>query len=213
MPNSEEDPDDGWTHVGRKKGARPTFTQPVNPADNELTIEKITREFNRNMATWRRSSCRQEGLEMINKHEPDEGWQIEKAVCLGSGSFSRDNVECRKRTMLQFALFMDVVQHLRKSASAHIECFVQDPKYTALDYEFLYSLGVTALECSFIDIHRSSGPAKHHLGPKSVVFDLFMDMEPWQMRDLFTCNLKLYIGSSMQGRVVGGNGMTNGQIE
>lgn len=49
-------------------------------------IEQIKTEFARHLEVWRQSTCRSTLLEIIESNKPEGGWELDKVVCLGSGS-------------------------------------------------------------------------------------------------------------------------------
>lgn len=199
MPAGEEQQvDDGWTRVGKGKGKPPAYVHGLNPPMRDMSEAKIQADFDRKMQQWRASGCRKQVLQILDRQKPDEGWQIGNALCLASGSFSRDNWQSRQRSLAQFVAFVDVVRHLQSAQSAKILCYAQEPDYTPLDKGFLDTIGVMALDHE-LALHNSGlGAAAQHLDTTSFVFEPFMDMGVDTMADLFGADVRLYIGSSVQ---------------
>lgn len=202
-PASEED---GWTHVGRKKGAAPKFLSANPQPAKDMTLEKLIADFEAKMKIWQRSSSCRQVQRMLARERPDEGWSFNKAVCLASGSFSRDNWECTKRTMVQFVAFIHTVRYLQTESSISIQTFAQDPSYTDLDKAFLSHLKIIVLEVSWDDVFMKQDlyPATEHFAPETLIFELFMDMGPGHMRALSDSGSQLHVGSEFQPRVLQG---------
>ncbi|KAK5110600.1 hypothetical protein LTR85_000977 [Meristemomyces frigidus] len=194
----EEQVEDGWTRVGKGKGKPPVYIHGLNPPMHDMSVEKIRADFDNKMKRWRASSCRKEIHRILDRQRPDEGWQIGNAVCLATGSFSRDNWQSRQRSMMQFAAFFDIVRHLQSAQTAIIKCYAQEPEYTPLDRDFLAAISVTTLDYELASESSSLGAAVQHLNPTSFVFEPFMDLGVESMRELFGADARLYIGSSMQ---------------
>ncbi|KAK4540117.1 hypothetical protein LTR36_009782 [Oleoguttula mirabilis] len=203
--------EDGWTRVGKGKGKPPAFVHGINPPMRDMTVEKIRVEFDSKMKRWRTSSCRKQVQNILDRQRPDEGWQIGNAVCLATASFSRDNWQCRQRSLLQIVAFIDIVRHLQSGQSTKILCYAQEPEYTPLDKKFLASIGVTALELELASDSLSLGAAAQHLNKTAFVFEPFMDLGLESMRELFGADVRLYIGSSMQ-RWIDDSNLNNAEI-
>ena len=205
-------PDDGWTTVCRKKGGRPT--QAKAPAtdgpDTSITEEQLRKDFNKKLKTWKQSSCRRDLLSMLKKSAPDQGWNFSKAVCLATGSFSTQNLERNRRSVLQLACFVDLAGCLGDS----VRLLAQEPMFTAIDKDFLASLSITALDVDLTrDFDGSSvpsdsgmAPATEHFGPATLVADFFMYKGAAALRDFFAAEHGMYLGpafnrASFEGRV------------
>lgn len=120
--------DDGWTvithglsnlSVGGKKGkgkgqrhnAAHAVSMPTTIVDG-LTAEKMLQDFHNRTDKWKTTACAKH-LESVLVQR---GWDVNGAVCIGIGSFSRD-WEHRHRAMWQLVLFMSVVSHCMSSLS------------------------------------------------------------------------------------------------
>ncbi|TKA25307.1 hypothetical protein B0A50_06211 [Salinomyces thailandicus] len=212
--------DEGWNVIGRGKGkgrGRPqTFLHGLNPPLREYTAEKLGEEIQKKMKAWQRSSCRRELLQILDKQRPEQGWQISQAVCLATGSFSRENWQSRQRSVTQYAAFVDITQHLRSGHEAEIRCYAQEPQFTSVDKEYLRRTDVIVLEQdSATGSPPGLGPASQHLGLGTFVFEPFMDLDDKAMREMFSADLSLYIGSSVRrwmGRA-SRNGSTNVSVQ
>ncbi|KAK0786620.1 hypothetical protein LTR75_013150 [Friedmanniomyces endolithicus] len=147
-----------------------------------LTLERLQTDFKTKSKVWRNSTCRQELLAILDKQQPDTGWQLQEVVCLATNSFSRDNFQARQRSMMQWVAFFDIVQHLQTRQEGSIALFAQEPNYTALDKQFLQSLDT----------------AKQHSLASSFVFEAFMDLGVEAVGDLLGGDPVLYIGSSVE---------------
>lgn len=203
MPKAKhEQLEGGWTRVSGRS-SKPVFeiSGLAAPA-KDATLEKLLADFEKKIRVWQRSSCRKTIFKMLERERPEEGWNLNKAVCLASGSFSRDNFENSKRTMTQFATFIDIVQHVSEDQSNSIQMFAQDPSYTSLDKEFLSHLNVQVLDTSFQEVFLTSrenfGPAQDHLGPQTMLFEFFMEASPEKVKAILEADLRFYMGSSWQ---------------
>ncbi len=151
---------------------------------------------------WKASSCRTELLQILDKKRPDEGWQIREAVFLASGSFSRDNAECQKRSMLQFVAFMDTVKHVQATSKDHILLFAEELIYTPVDISFLQSFKVAvSTTADLVDQPSADGPLRSCLGPDTMIFELYMDMNLPAMSQLLYSNSKLMVASPLDKRL------------
>ena len=186
-----------WTVVPR--GKRRTTKAPPKPpgVDKDLTVNKLKTDYEHRLQLWRASTCRRKVRQMLDRIQPEDGWQIKHAVCLASGSFCKDNFECQRRTMIQFVAFMDIVEHLQATSDDKINIVAQELIYTQLDIEFLSHLNVTAYHDPAIGQSTYQGPsAKDFIGCNSFVFEPFMDKVLPAVRQLLISDLKLLIGTS-----------------
>jgi len=200
MPDGEEEQiEEGWTRVGKGKGRPPAFIHGVNPFIRDYTLNKLRADFDSKTRRWRASRCRKAVLQILNKQQPDDGWQIGNAVCLATGSYCRDNWQSRQRSVMQFVAFADIVGHLQSKQSAEFSSYAQEPQYTPLDKAFLTSLNVTPLDRALAgEQNLGLGAATQYLNPSTFIFEPFMDLGVDSMRDLFSADVRLYIGSSMR---------------
>lgn len=194
--------EEGWTHVAVKGKAKAKAAPAVKVSglaapSTDLTVEKMTKEFKAKSTAWRLSICRSQLLQTLARLRPHAGWSIQKATMLGSGSFGRDNLELRKRSLWQFAVFADIVAALSDGLDETIAVYAQDPQYTELDGQFLHSLGVQMLPFTFADLVsvEGLGPASAHCDPSAFVFEACMDLGPTQIRDFVRADPLLFLGT------------------
>lgn len=189
--------DDGWTHVAKSKKSR--APKPVNghtPPARDITVESLTTELTAKTKIWKQSSCRKSLLTPFDRIRPDAGWNITRAICLGCGSLSRDNVECRRRSVWQVVAFVDIAKELGVK-----ELYAQEPAFTELDEKFLKTLHVEVLAMTTDNHGNALGPAKEMLGPEVLLFEPFVDMGAGMVQELLEQDVALYIGSSIKGLV------------
>lgn len=168
-----------------------------------MTVEKLQAAYDKTVKVWQSSTCRTQLLKILDQAQPDEGWQIKEAICLASGSFSRDNWEGQKRSMHQFVAFMDIVQHVQKSSSETVEVIAQEMIYTHVDVDFLSAKGITVHNKAALgDVVYKNPDIREALGPQSMVFEAFMDMTTESIQQLLDTGMRLYIGSSLQGNLM-----------
>ncbi|KAI7218611.1 hypothetical protein KC333_g3473 [Hortaea werneckii] len=194
--------EDSWTVIGRGKGrgkgrANPQpSAQRDNPPLRNHGANQIAEDIQKKAKAWHNSSCRQDLRRIMDKKRPDEGWRIERAVCLAVGSFSRDNWQSRQRSLMQFVAFVDIVKHLQDDGEGQIQCFAQEPQFTESDQTYLASIGVQVIEHHPDANSKALGPIHEHLGPSTFVFEPFMDFDFNGMQSLFSTDPSFYIGSS-----------------
>lgn len=204
MPvNPLSEVDNGWTTVGKGKGKGRGGTAAIvdgfNPPIRDYTVEQVTRDFDRKLMAWQRSSCRLELLQILDRQQPDEGWNIENAICFATGSYSRDNFQSRQRSVMQAVAFLDIVQHLETRQDTEIAKFAQEPHFTEIDASYLSSKGVQTLPCEpNKDDRIGLGKASQHLSASTFVFEPFMDLDAAAASELFSVDVPLYIGSSLK---------------
>ena len=125
MKRQQVEADDGWTvithglsnlSVGGKKGkgrnqkhnAAQAGSMPTTIV-SDLTAEKLLQDFNNRTERWKDTACLHHLDSVLAKRE----WNVNEAVCIGIGSFSRD-WEHRHRAMWQLVLFMYAVSHRKR---------------------------------------------------------------------------------------------------
>lgn len=199
---------DEWTHVSRGRGkgrsAQPPPVLNSFPAiSKDLDVAEIRKDYNRKLKTWRSSTCRSTLLQILKTLQPDAGWHVHNAVCLAMGSLSRDNLECRRRSMWQMVVFADIIDLLANDEEVQsIEAVLQDPAFTGLDQEFLRTIEMDILPLlPDTSVKPGLGPASAYCGPSTFVLELFMDMETPSIKELVKADVEIYIGSSMQTRI------------
>ncbi|RYN36776.1 hypothetical protein AA0112_g4599 [Alternaria arborescens] len=155
VKRKEVQSEDGWTVIthglasvslndkGKKEidaGSLPTRTV------EGLTAEKLLEDFRTLQDRWEDTLLAKQVKEILEKSGGDSGWGVEKAACIGIGSFSRDWTH-RWRSLWQLVLFVAVVERLKDdNEDTKLGCFAQDPAFTPLDVEFLSLLSITVLE-------------------------------------------------------------------
>lgn len=197
--------DDIWTTISRKKGSRTTHSAApaINGADSSITIEQLQQDFERKLKVWQASSCRKLLFQLLKKNAPDDGWKIERAVCLATGSFSTFNSELNRRSVLQLASFVDLAREMGDWTGEKIEMFAQEPKYARVDEEFLAALGVKVLriEAAIRASARADsglGPVKRYLSSSTAVCDFFLSMDSTATTEFFAAEHGLYIGTPFE---------------
>lgn len=201
MPKAKhEQLDDGWTRVGGRSSSVVIGASGFPNLDKDATLTKLLSDFEKKMNVWKHSSCCRAVYKMLERECPEEGWPFNKAICLASGSFSRDNLENRKRSLSQFVTFIDIVNHVSEECASPIRMLAQDPSYTDLDKQLLAHFEIEVLDLSLEDmiLKRDLYPAKTHLGPQTMLFEFFMDTAADHLRAIVEANLQFYLGSSLQ---------------
>ncbi|PPJ55861.1 hypothetical protein CBER1_07429 [Cercospora berteroae] len=210
--------DDEWTSVPSRKGKKTRSSQVPHPShglanapppvSRDLTISDIKRDFETKLKQWRKTECRKQLLKLVDWVMDARGpGKLEKFVCLGSGSLSRDNVECRRRSLWQIVVFWDLVEYVRGQQeqgeeeedgdSGRGEVRASDPAYTELDAEFFKTLGIEDVD--FDRNAKGLGKVREYLGEGTLLFEPFVDMNVDMMRDLAEKDAGIYVGSSVGG--------------
>ncbi|KAK5685450.1 hypothetical protein LTS10_003529 [Elasticomyces elasticus] len=196
---SGEGPEDGWTKVSRGKRDAPKHVSTLAQPMKDLTIGHLRTEFETKSKQWRSSTCRRAILNILDKQQPDEGWQLTEAVCLATNSFSRDNWQARQRSMMQWVAFFDITKHFQTLQEGYIHIYAQEPNYTPLDREFLASLEVQVLDAAIETASKDGlGEAEQHITPSAFVFEAFMDLGSRSVQQLSQGDPALYVGSSVE---------------
>jgi hypothetical protein len=192
--------DDEWTFVPRKKQGKAPKTTTFTHAPGHIkdaTLDSIAKEFGAKSKIWKRSEARQQLHRILRLLKPDAGWQLETAVCLGTGSFNRDNFECRKRTMEQFAMFVDTLEYLQELQERKIAVCVQEGYYNELDRKFLEMMGMNVPEYEpHVFPILDCGPATKLFGPHTFVCELFIEHSEGTVRTLTQSKVPLLMSTS-----------------
>lgn len=192
--------DDDWTFVPRKKQGRAAQKSPVSHTPvsiKDATLEDIAREYGVKSRIWKRSEARQQLQRTLAHLKPDAGWKIQTAVCLGTGSFTRDNFDCRKRTMEQFAMFVDTIDYLRDIGEHIGDIYVQEGWYNELDKKFLKTLGMIVPEMKPGSYPiPDCGPATKYFGPNTFVCELYIEHSEGTIRTLTQSQVPLLMSTS-----------------
>ena len=166
-----------------------------------MTAGKVFADFKRKTRTWQQSDCRRQVLQILDRQKPDDGWHVTEAVCMGSGSFSRDNIEHCKRSMTQFVAFMDVMRHIQASSDSEVKVYAQEPVYTTVDLAFLKLLEVTPCQTPpgimppAEELVREGPRAMDIFSRSSFVCELFMERNPVFIERLLEVEVPLVVGS------------------
>lgn len=196
---------EGWVKVrGSGRRNRGAGSGPVmytrEYEDKDATVAIITKQFESNLAIWKQSSCRQKYHRMLHEYQPDgHAWPITKAICFATGSFSRINLSFRKRSLLQFAVFVDTCRHIASLREAGpLELFAQDPMYTDVDRAFLRSLDIEALDPP-MGMNSGLEPANELFDPQTMLFEFCMDTGRQSIRHFITSRAALFACTTFQG--------------
>lgn len=179
---STMDGDHQWQRESMTEGSSENQIEAIvldRPLELGRSLEQLNEEFGKALSTWKRSSCREEFLQVLDKRRPLLGWQFTKVVCLATGSPSSETEisTCRKqRSIPQLVCAIDLASQLRERGHAQnstIEIFAQDPCHTNTDIAFLSSQGVTVLDTKSTRLEdtRGLGVARHHFGPQTLAIE------------------------------------------
>ncbi|KAF2850366.1 hypothetical protein T440DRAFT_397463 [Plenodomus tracheiphilus IPT5] len=146
-----------------------------------LTVSTLVSDFKKRQERWCDTECALHLRGLLDKRE----WQVNKAVCIGIGSFSRD-WEHRHRSLWQLVMFVDVVTLLRKQ-HLEIKMYAQEPAFTPVDIAFLETLDVKVRE----------NDIEMYVGRSTFVYSPFVDwylLLPSFLRDQ---DPALYVGNEV----------------
>lgn len=198
--------EDGWTRIPGKKG-RKQQTDPSSHTDSwqidtDATVSSLRVQFTARMSSWLRSDARKQLIRILLLVGIHDGPHITKAICLALSSFNRINLNNRSRSLAQLAVFYDVAEHLRKT-DGEFTMLAQDPSFTAVDKEFLDSLGIKVLDFTHDDLHAGPdeslqlGPVAEYFGPDTFVAEFFMEHCYETPGRFLKCDLGLLIGTTL----------------
>lgn len=190
-----------WTEVKAKTSRRSranesTTNHSACAPDRDATVETISREFDRHRAAWRKSTARSAVYQILhNLHVLDSpSISIKKAICLALGSFSRNNLETRRRSMAQLACFIDVVEHIESKSDGKVVLFAQDPIFTSIDRDFLKTLGFLVLDTE--KRKDGIGKATDHFNSEAFVAEFCLDMLVESVEQILGSHIPLLITSA-----------------
>jgi hypothetical protein len=142
---------------------------------------------------------RNEQLKTTKVREHNEGWHIDKAICLASGSFSQVNQTNNRRALQQFAAFADICRQIQ---GEKLQIYGQEPLYTAIDKRFLTEvLGVQVLDHPLRA--PGLGPAGGAIDSNAFIFEPFMEYNRQNFARLYAAQPALYIGSPFRDQPAG----------
>jgi hypothetical protein len=188
--------EDGWTVITHglskvsigKESARKTAKDEPRVAGSlptktveGLTAENLHADFKKLQERWKDTAVARQLDKVIGKGTLD----VEKAVCIGIGSFSRD-WDHRHRSMWQLVLFLDTIGYIKKDGQ-DMKMFAQDPAFTPLDISFLQLLGIIVVESGI----------EEHIIATSFVFSPFVDWYILLPSFLKAKDPELYIGNEI----------------
>lgn len=193
----------GWIRVGQGIDRVPLEVHGWPQMRKDLDAEALRSEYDDLMGVWKGSDCRKHLHEILAGQQPPQGWQIEEAICLGTGSWSRSHEQTpqgafyAKRSMIQLVMFMDTVAYLQASNRSSLRIFAQEFKYTPLDWEFLATLGVTVIKVPTRDGENAyDGPdAVNLIGGSSFICEFCIEHNYRFIKRLLDVEPGLVIGS------------------
>ncbi|GAP86694.2 hypothetical protein SAMD00023353_2000330 [Rosellinia necatrix] len=151
-PQQEE----AWAKVHRRKGRRPakddtihaTPSSVLTPGAPSLTLDQVRQDHDRLAGQWKSSGSYSRLRELLSAHTTGAGSSVTKAICFGLGSFNPPNGEWdwKRRTHIQLAAFLAIVEHLQSKTGQNIRCVFQEPVFNSVDKAFITSLGHEVVE-------------------------------------------------------------------
>ncbi|KAK2601408.1 hypothetical protein N8I77_010862 [Diaporthe amygdali] len=143
-----------WTRIvrkGKKFGRQKEVLRlPVGgPAENfhpngspQLTVDDIKADHHRIGSKWQATKCHEQLCKIIEDKSASHE-KINRAICLGLGPFDPEDASwsAQRRSHIQLAAFLAIVEALRAESGQDIETIYQEPRFTQPDKDFLTSLG------------------------------------------------------------------------
>ncbi|KAH8648465.1 hypothetical protein BX600DRAFT_517851 [Xylariales sp. PMI_506] len=156
---AQPDGEESWTYVtskrnrhqpGRRNKAPPTAnlasnkkrpSQPQVSKSSQLTLTEIKADHEKFAKQWRDSACCRKLKEILESKTSE--LEMSKAICFGLGSFDPDDGSwnIKRRSHVQLAAFITLVEWMEKQSAQKIRCLFQEPCLTVADTEFLVGLG------------------------------------------------------------------------
>ncbi|KAK7699560.1 hypothetical protein SLS64_011513 [Diaporthe eres] len=151
--DQEDDPSQ-WTRIVRKgkKLSRkeevlrlPVGGPPENFHPNrspQLTVDDIKADHHKVASKWRATKCYEQLCCTIRGNSSSHE-KITRAVCLGLGPFDPEDASwsAQRRSHIQLAAFLAMVEVLKSETGQEIETIYQEPRFTQPDKDFLTDLG------------------------------------------------------------------------
>lgn len=155
---SQQDDSSQWTRIVRKgkknnkKVSRQdeTLRLPLGgPVENFrpngtplLSVDDIKANHAKVASKWHTSECYTKLCHVIKTNAMSHT-KITRAVCLGLGAFDPEDGSwvSQRRSHIQLAAFLAIVEMLKEITGQTIECFYQEPRFAQPDKDFVESLG------------------------------------------------------------------------
>ncbi|ROV88413.1 hypothetical protein VSDG_09223 [Cytospora chrysosperma] len=155
---SQQEDSSQWTRIVRKgkknnkKVSRQdeTLRLPLGgPVENFrpngtplLSVDDIKANHAKVASKWHESECRTKLCHVIKTNAMSHT-KITRAVCLGLGAFDPEDGSwvSQRRSHIQLAAFLAIVEILEEMTGLTIECFYQEPRFAQPDKDFVESLG------------------------------------------------------------------------
>ncbi|POS77442.1 hypothetical protein DHEL01_v204165 [Diaporthe helianthi] len=145
-----------WTRIvrkgkGKKLGRKEEVLRlPVGgPTENfhpngspQLTVDDINANHHQIASKWRSTNCYEQLCSIIVEKSVSHQ-RVNRAVCLGIGAFDPQDGSwsSQRRSHIQLAAFLAIVDALKSESGQDIETIYQEPRFAQPDKEFLASLG------------------------------------------------------------------------
>ncbi|KUI70007.1 hypothetical protein VM1G_04796 [Cytospora mali] len=162
MASSEDQQDDPsqWTRVvrkgkgkgkGKKLGRReevlrlPLGGPPENFRPNGtpvLSLDDIKADHSKIASKWLATGGYTKLCKFIKTNAATHA-KITRAICLGLGAFDPEDgsLVAQRRSHIQLAAFLAIVDILKEENGQPIECFYQEPRFAQPDKDFIESIG------------------------------------------------------------------------
>jgi hypothetical protein len=152
--NQAPDGEESWTFVSSKKhrqsgrrkqpplASHPGSSPQTKPTrvSAQLTVDEIGRDHKKFAQQWNESRCCRQLKELMSTKSAQT--RPTNAICFGLGSFDPEDGswQIRRRSHIQLAAFITMVQCLEELHDLKIRCLFQEPCFTDSDKQFLQFL-------------------------------------------------------------------------
>ncbi|KAF3760036.1 hypothetical protein M406DRAFT_222847, partial [Cryphonectria parasitica EP155] len=113
----------------------------------QLSADEIRADYNDISSQWLSSGCHATLSNLVRDNASSHAG-VRRAVCLGLGAFDPEDgsLLAQRRSHIQLAAFLTIVQILEEEGKGKIECIYQEPRFAQPDKDFIASLGGKVLD-------------------------------------------------------------------
>lgn len=135
---------------GSGKGAAidSTSSPLPTPSAPTLPLDQVKQDHDRLVSQWKSSASYNRLKELLSTHSGITSSHVTKAICFGLGSFDPPDGawDQKRKTHLQLAALLTIVDDLEGRSGHQIQCIFQEPIFNPVDKAFIASLGHEVVE-------------------------------------------------------------------
>lgn len=149
-------PEEAWVKVNRRKGRHPRKSAAIDSASSPLptpsaptlSLDRVKQDHDRLVGQWNSTASYNRLKELLSTHPGITSSRVTKAICFGLGSFDPPDGawDQKRKTHLQLAAFLAIVNELEGRFGHRIRCVFQEPIFNPVDRAFIASLGHEIVE-------------------------------------------------------------------